>query len=52
MLLDEVFEPEPSTESIIIRKNGKLFMKLIPTKTETEPVSSLKPLFPIDKERK
>lgn len=52
MLLDEVFEPLPGTELVIIRKNGHLSMKSVPVKIEPSSTESPKPLFPIDKERK
>lgn len=54
MLLDQLFQTDTLKEIVIIRKNGKLFYKLVPVATQNSSQDSelTKPMFPISKERR
>ena len=50
MLLDQLFGDQTPVETIIVRKGGKLSCKTRPVEGARHD-DSLKPLFPISKER-
>ena len=50
--LDDVFNETVMTETVFIRKDGKLMMRRRRVRTETDLSRSERPMFPISKERR